>query len=87
VVRAHLVIMVSVDIMCQFMTQYTPYLSVCPEPVISVGTKTKFYLLSSIDIEAEEIGVFVRCKFSQDTNREFVLLHNVRYGWVIRKTL
>ena len=81
--RTYVFIMITPDVVRQFMAQHSSYFTVHSETVVLIGSKAQFYGLSRILVQTKEPWMFVRCKFCQYSNDKFMRLHNVFDGGVL----
>lgn len=80
----HVIVMVAPDVMRQFMAQHSTNLPVTPKSVVAIGTDTKFDGLSPVGVQPQELWVFMRSKFRQQSDRELVRIHHMEDCLIVR---
>jgi hypothetical protein len=81
----HVVIVVTPNVMGQFMAQHSPDVPVIPEPVVHVGTDPELDDFALVDVQAQQPRVLVRSEFRQQSNREPVQIHHMKNRFVVRQ--
>ena len=71
-INTHVVIVVTPNVMCQFMAQHLPNLLVAPESVVPISTDAELDRLSLVNVQTQQVWVLVWGEFRQQSDREFV---------------
>jgi hypothetical protein len=79
--------MITPDIVREFMTKDAADITIHPEAVVLVCPQTQLDDLSGIQIQAEQVRVFVRRKFSKQPDGKSVRQHDMFDCWIRRESL
>jgi len=63
--KAHIVIVLTPHVMCEFMAQHSPDIIVGPKPVVEICSNPQLDLLAGIHIQTQQLRMFMGCQFRQ----------------------
>jgi len=83
--NTHVIIVITPDVVRQFMAQHSANFTVTPEPIVSVGADTELDRLPLGDVQTQQPWVLMRSKFRQQANREPVRIHHMEDRFIVRQ--
>ena len=81
----HVVVVVTLYVIGQFMAQHSPGAPVTLEPLVHVGTDAELDRFALVDVQAQQPWALVRSEFRQQFNKEPVRIHRTEDRFLVRQ--